>query len=72
MEKLTSGQIEMVAEFLARNCVQWPWQSKDIHDKGMLKSMWLYILDKHLGGEGGGGTENSVPGRSGDSTDAGR
>lgn len=41
-------EMEAVAEMLARNGVQWPNRSDDITDQDMLKSMWIYVLWRHL------------------------
>lgn len=39
--------IAWVAEFLAKNGVQWPYRSKDVTGEDALRSMWEYILRKH-------------------------
>lgn len=50
---LGKEQIEEVAEFLSHFGVQWPWASRDITDRKMLKGIWEYLLEKYVGGEGG-------------------
>lgn len=40
--------ITWVAEFLAKNGVQWPYRSGEIQGEEALKVMWEYILRKHL------------------------
>ena len=49
---LGKEQIAEVAEFLAHFGVQWPWESRNITDKKMLKGIWEYLLEKYVGGGG--------------------
>lgn len=70
---LGKEQIAEVAGFLAHFGVQWPWESRNITDRKMLKGIWEYLLEKYVGGEENGhGAENSVPGRDCEGQDAGR
>lgn len=69
---LGKEQIAEVAEFLVHFGVQWPWESRNITDRKMLKGIWEYLLEKYVGGEENGqGAKDTVSGRSGDGTDAG-
>ncbi len=70
---LGKEQIEEVAEFLSHFGVQWPWESRNITDRKMLKGIWEYLLEKYVGGEEDGqGTKDTVSGRYGAGPDAGR
>ena len=46
---LGKEQIAEVAEFLAHFGVQWPWESRNITDKKMLKGIWEYLLERYVG-----------------------